>query len=505
MSATLGELAQGGLGVVRGDGKVVVRGVRHDSRAVEPGDLFVALSGAQFDGTKFVSGAIDRGASAIAAETTLDVPIPQLTVVSARRSLGALAAVVYGDPTACLAVVGITGTNGKTTTAWLLEAMLARAGCRPALMGTVAFRGPGLAAEATFTTPEGDDLARFARQVVDHGGTHLVMEVSSHALAQYRADAVHFKVGAFSNLTQDHLDFHGTLDAYGKAKARLFLDLSPSSAVINIDDSFGADLAREIARSRPTVRLLRCSARDQADAELRVLRSHGDRAGITGQIATPDGLIDLRTPLVGQHNLDNVLLAVGCGIALGLDAEAMRLALAECRGAPGRLERVDDPRQVAVLVDYAHTPDALERAIGALRPITPGRLFVVFGCGGDRDRDKRPKMGTAAASADLCVVTSDNPRTEDPDAIVAQIEPGLLGHKPRLASSDLARATSGYTIIVDRREAIGAALAAAGTGDTVLIAGKGHEAVQIVGTERRPFDDRQEARSAIASLARGNG
>jgi len=301
--------------------------------------------------------------------------------------------------------------------------------------------------------------------------------------------------------SQDHLDFHGDLDAYGAAKARLLVDLEPAAAVVNVDDPFGRELSGRVGAP-----LWRCSVSGGHDAELRVVRSSMDRSGIRATVATPEGDVELTSPLLGAHNLENLLVALGIGLALDLPLAGLIGALSEAHGAPGRLERVHDPRDVAVLVDYAHTPDALARALEALRPVTPGRLVAVFGCGGDRDRAKRPKMGEAAASAaDIAVVTSDNPRTEAPGAIIDAILPGVerTGRSP-IGVGDLSGASEGWVAIEDRAEAIRRAIVAARPGDTVLIAGKGHEDYQIVGTDKRPFDDREQARRAIAA-AGGRG
>ena len=499
---TLSDLVREGLGTAHGATDVALHGVQHDSRAVEPGDLFVAVPGATADGAQFAAQAVERGAVAVAVERALDLDVPQLVVPDARRALGKLASAVYRQPTYQLEVVGITGTNGKTTTAWLVEEMIALAGAKPALMGTVLFRGPGIELAAPHTTPEGDDIARFARRVLDAGATHLVMEVSSHALSLHRVDAVKFRVAAFTNLTQDHLDFHGDLESYGEAKARLFLELGPGIAVINVDDPFGARLAERVRGPR-----LRCSMLAESSADVRARGWSSTRDGIRAELSTPSGDAVLESPLVGAHNVENLLIAVGCGLALGLSLDAIVGGLRRAKGAPGRLERVDDPRDVAVLVDYAHTPDALARALAALRPITPGRLIALFGCGGDRDRKKRPKMGEAAArGADLCVVTSDNPRTERPGAIIDEILPGVTAAgQPRIDVGALAGAARGHVVLEDRAEAIRVAIESARTGDTLLIAGKGHEDYQIVGKEKRPFDDREHARSAIAACAGGSG
>lgn len=499
MSASFSELVRRGLARdVRGDASVVVHGVRHDSRAVEPGDLFVAVRGRSVDGARFVADAIAKGAVAVASESELELDVPQLLVDDARLALGALAAAVYGDPTESLRVVGVTGTNGKTTTTWMVDEALRALGHSPALLGTVESRGPGMRAPAPYTTPEGDAIARFARAALDAGATHLVMEVSSHALAQHRADAVRFDVAAFTNLTQDHLDFHGTMDAYFEAKARLFLELSPRTSVVNVDDPWGERLAGQLGGGA-----IRVSREGASDADLRIDSWSMERDGLHARVRCRGEHVDLRSPMIGAHNLDNLLLALGCLIALDVDVVDAVRALGATRGAPGRLERVEGLEGVMVLVDYAHTPDALARALAALRPITPGRLFVVFGCGGDRDRGKRPVMGEAAAKgADVAILTSDNPRTEDPHAILAEIEPGVLGAGMARAG-DLAHASRGYDVCEDRREAIRRAITAARPGDTVLIAGKGHEDYQIRGTTKLHFSDREEAGAAIA--ARGGG
>lgn len=496
MSASLSELCRRGLArEVRGDAQTVVSGVRHDSRAIEPGDLFVAVPGHRVDGAKFVADALARGAVAVATESELPVGVPQLLVEDARIAIGALAAAVYGDPTAALAVVGVTGTNGKTTTTWIVDEALRALGHAPALLGTVESRGPGMRVPAPYTTPEGDEIARFARRALDAGATHLVMEVSSHALAQHRADAVHFDVAAFTNLTQDHLDFHGTMEDYFAAKRRLFTELSPRVSVINVDDDAGARLAGEL--SGPVMRV----SREGAEADLVVSSWSMEREGLRALVSYRGEQAELRSAMIGAHNVDNLTLALGCLSALGVSLGEAADALGKTRGAPGRLERVEGLDDVMVLVDYAHTPDALSRALAALRPITPGRLFVVFGCGGDRDRGKRPLMGEAAArGADVAILTSDNPRTEDPLAILAAIEPGVTAGGMTRGDALVARS---YDVEEDRREAIRRAIFAAHPGDTVLIAGKGHEDYQLRGTSKLHFDDREEAGAAIK--ARGGG
>ena len=498
---TLADLHAAGIGVeLRGEPRTVVRGVHHDSRQLAPGDLFVAIVGQQSRGEDFARDAERRGAAAIATETWIEgVSIPQLKVANARRALALAADLVHGMPTALLCGIGVTGTNGKTTTTWILDEALTALGARPSLLGTVETRGPGLREPSAFTTPEGDAVARFAARMREGGATHLVMEVSSHALALHRADGVRFSVVAFTNLTQDHLDFHGSMEAYGEAKARLFGDaFGAPHRVVRIDDPFGAALAERLGSAAITV------SRRQ-DATVRATNVSIDRSGVRADVRSPWGALRLESPLLGGHNLDNLLVAAACLLPLGHAPADVARALGQAVGAPGRLERVHDPRDVAVLVDYAHSPDALENVLGALRPLTPGRLLCVFGCGGDRDRTKRPRMGEAAGRhADVVIVTSDNPRTEDPGAIVDAVLPGLLAAgSTRLAPSELPAATRGHVVEVDRRSAIERALHAARPGDTVLIAGKGHEPYQILGHDRIAFDDRVEARRAIDAACAG--
>ncbi len=479
---------------IRGDDALRIRGIKHDSRRVEPGDLFVAIPGVHSDGADYVADAIARGAAAVAAEKPLALEVPVLTVESAQAALYQIARRLYGDPTSSLQVIGVTGTNGKTTTTYLLEAILKAMGARPAVVGTVNFRGPQTTQAATHTTPMADDLMRLARQVADRGATHLVLEVSSHALSMQRADGVHYRVAALTNLTQDHLDFHGSFASYERAKRRLFEELAPSAAVLNVDDALGAALAREL---KPPI--WRCSKRAQGEAEVRALSWSSDRHGIKARVATPGGTIDIDSSLIGEHNLENLLIAVGCALALEVSPDHIVAGIGQTSGAPGRLERIPDPRDVLLVVDYAHTPDALDRVLAALRPLTDRRLWVVFGCGGDRDAGKRPLMGRAAAErADFAILTSDNPRTEPPGRILEQIEGGVRERQmPRLDPAKLASSQGGYLVQEDRRMAIDLAVSAACAGDTVLIAGKGHETVQIVGDQRNPFDDRIEARRAV--------
>ncbi|MFZ5894367.1 MAG: UDP-N-acetylmuramoyl-L-alanyl-D-glutamate--2,6-diaminopimelate ligase [Myxococcota bacterium] len=471
-----------------GDAAVRVRGVQQDSRLVEPGDLFVARSGQRADGARFIDDAARRGASAVLlARGNARVSLPSLYVDELPRALAFAAEHVYGAPSRQLGLVGITGTNGKTTTAFLVEQALTRLGRKPARLGTLGFSFAGELEDSALTTPEADAISRRLAKVVARGGTHCVMEVSSVALELARVAALSFEVAAFSNLTQDHLDFHGSMEAYANAKARLFRELSPRASVINCDDAFGRELA-----ATAKGRVIRVSQRGPAD--LNVQRADLGVSGIRAEGSLAGSRYVLQSSLVGAHNLDNLLLALGILSALGEDPERAAAALSQSTGVPGRLERCDQPEdELLVVVDYAHTPDALERALVALRPLTQGKLICVFGCGGDRDPGKRPLMGEVAArGADFVIVTNDNPRTEIPDRIAEAIVPPLRAH------------ATAHEVVLDRRLAIRRAIDGATNGDCVLIAGKGHEDYQIFGSEKRPFDDRDEARRALA-LRRGKG
>ncbi|MGB5266947.1 MAG: UDP-N-acetylmuramoyl-L-alanyl-D-glutamate--2,6-diaminopimelate ligase [Polyangiales bacterium] len=498
---TLQQLHNRGVGVrIAGLATQTVRGVQHDSREVTGGDLFVAVPGETHDGLSFVGDAVARGAVAVMAEQQVELEVPQLIVTDVRAGLGRAAELVYGEPTSALHTVGITGTNGKTTTAYLLQCALEGVAAKPALVGTTGWTAPGSEHPSLHTTPEGDDISRFARLALDAGATHLVLEVSSHGLAMHRVDALDFEVAAFTNLSRDHLDFHKSMDRYGEAKARLFTELRPKRAVIHVDDPFGAALA-----GRTPLPVLRCSKSSDGQAEILATDWSVNRAGIQATVETPAGAVEIRSPMLGEHNLENLLVALGCAYALGLDLNLVSKAWQRAAGSPGRLERIAHPQDVAVLVDYAHTPDALRRVLRTMRAVTPNRLIAVFGAGGDRDKGKRPEMGRVGVEgADLCVLTSDNPRTEDPRRILDEVATGAeQAGGIRIEAADLRDASRGFCRVVERREAIGAAILAAGPGDTVLLAGKGHENYQIIGAKRQHFDDREEARAVIASLAGG--
>jgi UDP-N-acetylmuramoyl-L-alanyl-D-glutamate--2,6-diaminopimelate ligase len=486
-----------GARLASGDRALLITGVHHDSRRVEPGDLFVARGGARAHGASFVADAVASGARAVLAEAGVEVSTEGAARVEADDvplALAYAAAAVYGHPMFGLEVVGITGTNGKTTTAHLTRAVIDAAGGRAGIVGTLGYHFEDLDLPASHTSPEADELARIAAAMRARAASHLVMEVSSIALDQKRADAVRFRVAAFTNLTQDHLDYHGTMEAYAAAKARLFTDLGPGSIAINVDDPFGQDLAQRVAPegAPPAAPLARFSAKVGAppeEAEIAPLELRHSRSGIDLVVRTPAGAVKIASPLVGAHNASNLLAALTIGYLLDFDVHKAAAALSTSIGVPGRLERCDAPDRddVIVLVDYAHTPDALFRVLESARALGAGRIICVFGCGGDRDPKKRPLMGEAVGrGADVAFVTNDNPRSEDPAAIAREILPGLAGGRAR------------FEVELDRRRAIERAVAEAEPGDVVLIAGKGHEPYQIIGSVTHAFDDRDEARRSLS-------
>jgi UDP-N-acetylmuramoyl-L-alanyl-D-glutamate--2,6-diaminopimelate ligase len=467
--------------------------------------LFVAVAGAQSDGAQFIEDAVKRGAVAVLAERPLTQAVPVLLADDALVALSAIAQHLYDDPTANMPGVGVTGTNGKTTCTYLIESLLLAAEKKPAVLGTVSFRGPFGELPATHTTPMADDLMRLAGRALDAGATHLVLEVSSHGLAMHRVDGVHFEVAAFTNLTQDHLDYHGDFASYETAKRRLFRELGPRTAVVNVDDAVGRSIAGEF-QAQAKGRVLRCSKTEAIEHDVCVLSNEPSREGIRARVRCMGEEFDLESPLLGEHNVENLLIAIGCGAALGLPVDTMQRALATAQGAPGRLQRVEHPHDVLIFVDYAHTPDALAHVLKTLRANTSGRLLVTFGCGGDRDPLKRPIMGRHSAElADIVVLTTDNPRSEPPEHILEQIENGVReAGMQGLQAAALADSARGYHVEADRAAAIQLVVAAAQPGDTVLIAGKGHEKVQIVGQKRLPFDDIQVAQQAVAGLPEGS-
>jgi UDP-N-acetylmuramoyl-L-alanyl-D-glutamate--2,6-diaminopimelate ligase len=468
-----------------GAAAVEIAALAYDNRRVAPGTLFFCVPGFTRDGHDFAPDALARGAAALVVERPLGLGVPEVVVPSVRAAMAPAAARFHGDPTAELAVVGITGTNGKTTTAFLVRALLEAAGRQCGLLGTVTSFVGGVERPVQRTTAEAIELQRDFRAMREGGDVACAMEVSSHALELHRADAVHFAVAVFTNLTQDHLDFHPTMEDYFGAKRRLFA-MGPRVAVVNVDDPYGQRLADGLGgRDRVLTFAI------ERDATYRAIELESGFDGSRFTALTPEGPIALRTPLPGRFNVANVLGAVAAVRALGVPLATIAAALPHAGRVPGRFEPVDEGQPFAVLVDYAHTPDSLENVLHAARGLTRGRLHCVFGCGGDRDRGKRPQMGAIAARlADRVVVTSDNPRSEDPEAIVREILAGAGAGGERVVAE------------VDRRAAIALAIGAAHEGDVVVIAGKGHEQGQEFADGRKlPFDDVTVAREALRELA----
>jgi UDP-N-acetylmuramoyl-L-alanyl-D-glutamate--2,6-diaminopimelate ligase len=474
------------------------------AQEVEPGGLFVAVKGFTADGHDFIEQALARGAVAVVCEQPVSADALMIRVANSRKALAELAATFYGEPSNDLTVIAITGTNGKTTTSYLIESILQAAGKAVGVIGTINYRYSGKTFSNPVTTPDSLDLQRILAAMRDDGVTHVVVEVSSHALDLYRVHRCRIDIGVFTNFSQDHLDYHKDMAHYWACKRRLFSDLLPAyaartrlRAVINVADPKGRLLAQEM-----TLPCLTCSHHGNSD--LRTLKARFDLTGMTARIATPQGKLEFHSDLVGRHNLENVLNAVGVGVALQIPLETIGAGIASLDHVPGRLERIANTHRRFVYVDYAHTPDALENALLALRALTADRIICVFGCGGDRDKAKRPEMGAIAARlSDLTVVTSDNPRTEPPERIIEEILAGVHRVCDRqYTPADLHHGFGGkgYTVIVDRREAIRGGIAVSRPGDTLLVAGKGHEPYQIIGDEKRPFDDRQEALQAMAEL-----
>ena len=465
---------------VVGDASVVVKELAYDSRKVEPGTLFFCVVGEKVDGHEFGARAVEEGAVALVVERELtDLEVTQVVVPDSRAAMAPLAARFWEDPTARLQVVGVTGTNGKTTTAFLVREILQAADIYCGLLGTVKQIVGGVEKEVVRTTPEALELQKTFRQMLDGGDEACAMEVSSHALTLHRADAIHFEVAVFTNLTQDHLDFHADMEDYFLAKRKLF-EAGPEVAIVNVDDPYGRRLAEEFE-------CLTFSA-EGAEADYSASEIEFDASGASFTV----GGMRLRTGLPGHFNVANALAAFAVAEAMGVGSEIAVAGLARAARVPGRFEPIDEGQGFSVLVDYAHTPDSLENVLRAARRLTKGRLISVFGAGGDRDRDKRPKMGRAGAElSDLAVITSDNPRSEDPEAIVAEVAGGAEGV---LGAAEL-------EIVVDRREAIALALGRAKAGDTVVIAGKGHEQGQEFEDGRKiPFDDREVAREELGKL-----
>jgi UDP-N-acetylmuramoyl-L-alanyl-D-glutamate--2,6-diaminopimelate ligase len=471
-----------------GDLDTEILGLAYDSRDVSRGYLFIAVRGTRADGNRYVPQAVAKDAAAIvSAEPRIEgLAMPWIQVDDERAAMAGLAANFYGQPTKRLHLVGVTGTNGKTTTTHLIESILKAAGRKVAVLGTIEHRGPGFELAAQRTTPEAPDLEKMFKQVVDAGWKDAVMEVSSHAIAMKRVAGLEFEIAVFTNLSRDHLDFHGDMESYFQVKKKLFEGVGgtkPRVMVLNADDP----RYDELSAIDPGCVI---SYGIEAAAEIRPIQYQFGWDGMQATYKLPSAEIEIHTSLMGKPNLYNIGAALGTAVALGISRDAMIAGIRNLANVPGRFQAITAGQKFRVIVDYAHTDDALEKVLNSAREITSGRLIVVFGCGGDRDRSKRPAMGKVAAhGSDFAVVTSDNPRTEDPMAIIGEIEKGLKGAR--------------YTVIPDRREAIRAALTEAKPNDTVVIAGKGHETYQTVGTTSFPFDDRVVARELLDELVAG--
>ncbi len=489
---TLGHVAEVIAGELTGDENVEVLDVTHDSRQARAGSLFAAVRGGQLDAHRFIDQVMKQGALGVISE--LEAPAnfggAWIQVEEIRRAMALAAAEVNNHPSRELQLVGITGTNGKTTTTYLVASIVEAANEPVAMTTTVEYRVDKERWKAERTTPEATDMQRILRRGVEAGCRVAVMESSSQAIDLHRCDALEYSVAVFTNLTRDHLDYHGTMENYFDAKRRLFdgrLGKVPRVSVINVDDERGRELANDVeARGTEVIRYAL-----NAEADVTATNVEHSLEGMRFRLRTPAGERDLRSPLVGRPHIYNILAATASGLALGYDLEVIARSLETCAGAPGRFERVPHAGDFAVVVDYAHTDDALVNVLRTARDVTQGRIITVFGCGGDRDRSKRAPMGEAAATlSDVVILTSDNPRTEDPLRIFADVEAGMR------------ETAKSYEKITDRREAIGRAVAEARTGDLVIIAGKGHEDYQIIGREVSHFDDKEVAREALAARAR---
>ncbi len=478
-----------------GDDKSDILGVSFNSSKVRKGFLFVALSGEKTDGHKYIADALRRGAKAVLVEKKPQDALSGVSVIEvqdSRSSLARVAANFFSHPTKDLVLVGITGTNGKTTITYLLESIWEKENRRPGVIGTVNYRYRGRVVPSGMTTPESLDLMEMIREMKDSGVKSIAMEVSSHALEKKRALECHFDAAVFTNLTRDHLDYHKTMDSYLDAKKKLFTELLASSekelkySIVNVDDPYGTRIITEAPKEIITYSV------NNKDAPIHARRSEVTRSGIWAVVQTPSGELEISSKLFGEHNLSNILASVAVAVSLGSSPRSIEEALYRLDSIPGRLESIENPLGICVLVDYAHTPDALKNALLAARALTEGNLILVFGCGGNRDRAKRAQMGTIGQiHSDILIVTSDNPRTESSELIIDDIEAGI---------ADAKKVDGSYYRITDRREAITHAIQIVSAGDTVLIAGKGHEDYQIVGKVKHHFDDREVARETIRNM-----
>jgi len=466
-----------------------ISGLAYDSRQVEPGMVFFALPGVKVDGFAYLPQALQRGAVAIVTEQLPEncaEDICFIKVDNVRQTMAVMAAQFFGDPTADIPVIGVTGTNGKTTITYLLEAIFKQAGYSPAVFGTVEYRCGDVCYEASRTTPESVDLLQMMAQFRHQGANVLILEVSSHALEQYRVDGINFTAAVFTNLTQDHLDYHGTLDRYFASKQRLFTQLLGTGiGIINREDGYGLRLLQE------NCNWVSFGLDNRADVYPQQVTV--DRNQISGVFTGNKGDVVVHSGMIGDFNLSNLLAAVATAQQLGIDNKIIAEGISAAPQVPGRVEKVENRQGVLALVDYSHTPDALEQALKTLAKIDSRRLLTVVGCGGDRDKGKRPLMAAVAVKySNLSIFTSDNPRTEDPLEILEQVRNGALSADSRELNMEQALSVDGFIVIPDRREAIEFAGSLAAEGDLLLVAGKGHEDYQILGTEKIHFDDREE-------------
>ncbi len=489
---TLKDLIQGvEIKHVLGSEDIEIPAICYNSKEVRNGSLFAAIRGEKTDGHQYIESAVKSGAKALLLEEIPEIFFNGVSIIQVENTKSALADIsanFFNHPTKELTLVGVTGTNGKTTITYLLESICQEWGKKTGVIGTVDYRFSGSRIPSVSTTPESLDLMSLFRDMRNSAVQIVVMEVSSHALDRKRVFGCHFDVAVFTNLSQDHLDYHGTMENYFEAKKKLFSEVLRKSekrdkfSVINIDDPYGKEIAREAAGKIVPYSILNSEG-------VYVEKSNITPEGIHTILNTPWGKVEINSKLFGKHNLYNILAAVSTALSLGVEVDVVKRAISRMAGVPGRLDRVENPFGITILIDYAHTPDALRNVLMAVKPFTQRKLILVFGCGGDRDPIKRPIMGRIGRDlSDVLIVTSDNPRTENPEQIMDQIEKGVLGagsqEKP-------------YFRITDRRDAIRNAIEIAQRGDTVLLAGKGHENYQILGTEKIPFDDKEVAERII--------
>lgn len=494
-----------------------IKTIHYRAQEVQPDGMFVAIEGQTADGHDYIGQALGNGAAVIVVQKNPgqsfvpgdlagagDKNPVIIQVPDTRMALADLAACFYHNPSENLYLIGITGTNGKTTVAYLIESIWLAAGFQVGVIGTINYRYANKVFPNPMTTPESLDLHRILSEMLQAGVTHVVMEASSHAMDQYRIRGCRFDAAVFTNLSQDHLDYHGDMQSYWSSKKRLFTEYliheSPKNnlaAIINCDDPRGRELADVLS-----VNVIKTGSAPEFD--IKAETSRYELVGTNGRLSIPQGSFDFKTPLVGTHNLENILSASGAAAATNIAPETIKAGIESLAAIPSRLESIENSSGRFVYVDYAHTPDALNNAVSALKAIAPARIICVFGCGGDRDQEKRPMMGEIAGRlSDLAVVTSDNPRSEEPAAIIDQILPGVTRSAERRYTSEelqIGFEQKGYTVEPDRRRAIGLAIKASEPNDAVLIAGKGHETYQIIGNETIDFDDREEARKALAKL-----